>query len=158
MFYYNEFKSLFHHHKTCFRTMSFFQRLLHALGYTRSERRLTFQLDQTMAQSLRKLAEQEQRTPDDIAADLLSFALAQRHAADENLARWRSLSPREQQVAALACLNYTNRQIASLLVISPETVKTHVRNVLRKFGLHSKAELRQALADWDFSAWQETLT
>jgi len=56
-------------------------------------------------------------------------------------------------VAALICLNYTNRQIASHFVISTETAKTHVANALRKFGLHSKAELRRALADWDFSAW-----
>jgi DNA-binding CsgD family transcriptional regulator len=56
-------------------------------------------------------------------------------------------------VAALTRLNFTNRQIAARLMITPETAKTHVRNVLRKFDLHSKAELRRALADWDFSAW-----
>jgi DNA-binding CsgD family transcriptional regulator len=50
-------------------------------------------------------------------------------------------------------LNFTNRQIAARLQITPETVKTHVRNVLHKFDLHSKAELRRSLADWDFSAW-----
>jgi two-component system response regulator NreC len=136
--------------------MSLLQRLLRALGYTPSSR-LTFDMDQVLLESLHEIAEQEQRTTQDVATDLLSFALAHRHAADENLLRWRSLSPREQQVAALACLNYTNRQIAARLVISPETVKTHVRNVLRKFGLHSKAELRQALVDWDFSVWSDTL-
>jgi DNA-binding CsgD family transcriptional regulator len=72
---------------------------------------------------------------------------------DGLLARWGFLSAREQQVAALTCLNFTNRQIAARLRITPETAKTHVRNVLRKFDLHSKAELRRALADWDFSAW-----
>jgi two-component system nitrate/nitrite response regulator NarP len=63
------------------------------------------------------------------------------------------LSPREQQVVALTCLNLTNRQIAAKLVITPETAKTHVRNILRKFNLHSKVELREALSDWDFSDW-----
>ena len=48
----------------------------------------------------------------------------------------------------------TNRQIAARLVLSPETVKTHLRSVLHKFGLRSKAELRQALAGWDFSGWE----
>ncbi len=133
--------------------MSFVTRLLRSLGYSRPAR-LAFHMDQALDQSLRQLAEQEQRNPEDVAADLLSFALAQRHAADENLERWRSLSPREQQVAALACLSYTNRQIAARLVISPETVKTHVRNILHKFGLRSKSELRQALAEWDFGAWE----
>lgn len=134
--------------------MSVLRRLLRALGYTRPER-LTFELDQALVQSLQELSEQEQRPAQALVSDLLSFALEQRHAADENLARWRSLSPREQQVAALACLNYTNRQIAARLVISPETVKTHMRNLLRKFDLHSKVELRQALAEWDFNAWDQ---
>ena len=95
------------------------------------------------------------RSTEAVASDLLTFALAQRRAAGENLACWRSLTPREQQIAALACMNYTNRQIAAHLFISPETVKTHMRNVLRKFDLHSKAELRQTLGDWDFSSWAE---
>jgi DNA-binding CsgD family transcriptional regulator len=56
-------------------------------------------------------------------------------------------------VTALTCLGYTNRQIAARLVLSPETVKTHLRNVLRKFDLPTKAELRRALADWDFGDW-----
>jgi len=134
--------------------MSLLERLLKLFGYSRTPR-LTFDMDQTLIQSVQTLAEQEKRAADEVAADLLTFALAQRRAADDNLDRWHSLTPREQQVAALACLNYTNRQIAAQLVISPETVKTHMRNTLRKFDLHSKAELRQILADWDFSGWSE---
>jgi DNA-binding CsgD family transcriptional regulator len=45
--------------------------------------------------------------------------------------------------------------MASHLDISVETVKTHVANTLRKFDLHSKADLRVSLAGWDFSAWRE---
>jgi len=56
-------------------------------------------------------------------------------------------------VAALACLNFTNRQIAARLSISPQTVKSHMRNLLLRFELHSKVELRQVLSDWDFSEW-----
>jgi DNA-binding NarL/FixJ family response regulator len=129
-----------------------FQQLWRAITRPNSSR-LTFQMDQALADSLRDLAKREQRPPEDLAQDLLSFALQERRHADENLKHWQGLSPREQQVAALACLNYTNRQIAALLVISPETVKTHIRNILQKFDLRSKAQLRQALSDWDFSAW-----
>ncbi len=57
-------------------------------------------------------------------------------------------------MAALLCLNYTNRQVAARLGLSPETVKTHTRNLLAKFQLRTRAELRRALADWDFSAWE----
>ena len=134
--------------------MSILQRILKSIGYTRSPQ-LTFEMDQALVESLQEIADQEERSTEAVASDLLTFALAQRRAAGENLACWRSLTPREQQIAALACINYTNRQIAAHLFISPETVKTHMRNVLRKFDLHSKAELRQTLGDWDFSSWTE---
>jgi len=45
----------------------------------------------------------------------------------------------------------TNRQIAAALVISPETVKTHLRHTLEKFELRSKADLRLLLRDLDSS-------
>ena len=53
----------------------------------------------------------------------------------------------ERQVVLLTRRGLTNRQIAAALVISPETVKTHVRHALEKFGLSSKAELRLLLLD-----------
>lgn len=133
--------------------MPFWQRLLRLLGLSRPAR-LNLKVDRSLIQSLENLAQREQRAEKELAAELLSMALVQRKTAEINLARWEALSPREQQVAALVCLGFTNRQIADHLVVSHETVKTHVRNVLYKFDLRSKAELRQALADWDFSAWQ----
>jgi DNA-binding CsgD family transcriptional regulator len=132
--------------------MSLRDYVMRFLGYAQSSRRV-FYFDDELVQSLRSLAAVERRTEDEVAADLLSFALAQRGAAEKNLQRWRALTPREQEVVALTCLDYTNRQIASRLTISPETVKTHIRNAQLKFGMRSKAELRQVLADWDFSGW-----
>lgn len=132
--------------------MTLFQRLLSAFGYRRPPR-LSLSIEPGMMETLHELADQEQQRPETVARELLASGLAQRRMSDRQLERWRRLSPREQQVAALACLNYTNRQIAAQLVISPETVKTHVRNVLRKFDLNSKIQLRQALTHWDFSAW-----
>ena len=104
--------------------------------------------------ALQELADQEQRPAEEVHADLLAAALAQQHTHHERWQRWQFLSPREQQVTALCCLRYTNRQIAARLCVSVETVKTHMHNILVKFSLHSKAELRLALTDWDFSAWE----
>ena len=115
--------------------------------------RQVLQLDLPLIESLQDLAEREQRTKEAVATDLLSLALQQRQAAEANLQCWGLLSPREQEVAALVCLNYTNAQIAARLNISPSTVKTHVSNVLRKFGLGRRADLRLVLAEWDFSAF-----
>jgi DNA-binding CsgD family transcriptional regulator len=108
-----------------------------------------------IGQALRELAQSEMRPEDQIAADLLVDAIARHQAAEANLLRWRALTPREQEVSALTCLNLTNVEIADHLMISPETVKTHIRNVLSKFKLHSKHELRENLIDWDFSTWAE---
>ncbi len=130
------------------------QRLRQAFRASRFGRR-SFDLDQELIQELRVLAEQEQRPAEDLALDLLASAIDQKHASQELIQCWRTLTQRQQQVAAYACLNMTNRQIAARLMLSPETVKTHLRNALYKFDVHSKAELRALLADWDFSAWEQ---
>jgi DNA-binding NarL/FixJ family response regulator len=134
--------------------MKFWQRLLRALGYTPLPR-LSFRADQEIIQSLQELAEREQRQAGEMAADLLSQALARRQLQGDLLERWEALSGREQQVAALICQGYTNRQIAARLGVSPDTVKIYVSNVLRKFGLGSRTELRQALSGWDFGDWPD---
>jgi len=52
-----------------------------------------------------------------------------------------ALSPREKEVAVLVTQDMTNRQIASELTLSEHTVATHVRNVLKKLGLHSRNQI-----------------
>jgi DNA-binding CsgD family transcriptional regulator len=134
--------------------MKFWKNLSRPLGKN-PEIKQTYRFDETLVLALRTLAKRQQRPEEEVAAELLGFALEQRQTADLYLRYWQSLTPREQEVAALACRSYTNQQVSKLLTISPETVKTHLRNILGKFGLHRKFELIQALANWDFSAWEE---
>lgn len=133
--------------------MSTLNRLLTLLGLKRDSGPRYFELDETLHTALTNLADQEQRPEEEIHADLLATALAQRYAHNELRQRWESLSPRERDVTALTCLGYTNRQIAAKLRVSPDTVKGYVRQVLIKFHLHSKDELRMLLSLWDFSKW-----
>jgi DNA-binding NarL/FixJ family response regulator len=133
---------------------SLWRGLFSDLGLMRSSRRV-YAYDAELVQAVRELAIQERRSEEEVAAELLSLALVHKDASESRLRTWNSLSYREQQVAALTCLNCTNRQIASRLRISPATVATHMRNVLYKFKLHGKSELRQALSDWDFNAWKD---
>jgi DNA-binding CsgD family transcriptional regulator len=132
--------------------MTLLQRLLRTIGLTRPAR-LSFRMDEELAESLREMAYSQRRPQAELATDLLSEGLLRRQEEEKKLEYWRSLSPREQEVVALVCLNYTNRQIAERLVISPETVKSHVANMLRKFDLRRRSDLRQYLDNWDFSAW-----
>ncbi len=54
------------------------------------------------------------------------------------------LSPREVDVVRLIAAGRSNREIADALFVSPSTVISHVRSVLAKLGLDSRA----AVAAW----------
>jgi DNA-binding NarL/FixJ family response regulator len=99
------------------------------------------------------LVEQQQRSPDEVISILVASELAQQSEQQELLQHWYLLTPREQDVAALACLGYNNPEIASILNVTRETVKSHMSNTLGKFGFSSRAELKVMLRGWDFSAW-----
>jgi PAS domain S-box-containing protein len=53
----------------------------------------------------------------------------------------RELSPREREVVHLVALGAAGPEIADELQISPETVRTHVRNAMEKLGARSRAHL-----------------
>jgi DNA-binding NarL/FixJ family response regulator len=133
--------------------MSIINSFWHWINPTDRRQLLVLELDAANAQYLAQIAASSESSRQEVAQDLLKTALVDRQVAEKNLGRWRALTPRQQQVAALACLNFTNRQIAAKLNISPQTVKAHMRNLLHRFDLHSKSELRQALENWDFSNW-----
>ncbi|MGD2049752.1 MAG: helix-turn-helix transcriptional regulator [Chloroflexota bacterium] len=110
-------------------------------------------VDADLLALLEQLAAEERRAVDEVAGELLWNAVAERYTAVENFQPWDELTPREKETAALACLGYTNREMAALMVISTNTVKTHMRHVLRKFRVSNKSELREVLAGWDFAGW-----
>jgi two-component system response regulator DevR len=52
-----------------------------------------------------------------------------------------ALSEREEEVLALVGRGWSNQEIGRQLYISATTVKFHLRNIMRKLGVHRRAEL-----------------
>ncbi|MGI8713645.1 MAG: LuxR C-terminal-related transcriptional regulator [Solirubrobacteraceae bacterium] len=56
------------------------------------------------------------------------------------------LTPQELQIAVLLVDGKTTREAATALFLSPKTIEYHLRHVYQKLAIHSRDELRQALA------------
>src|SRR5271169_4230809 len=137
--------------------MSILDRLLFLIGLRPNAGSRTYEISESLQTTLTTLAKHESRPVDELIPDLLAAGLIQYRTTDELWPKWESLSPRERDVAALACLGYTNSQIGARLGTSTETIKTQMRAVLRKFEVETRSQLRMVLSGWDFSAWNTKL-
>ncbi|MDO5054724.1 MAG: response regulator [Pasteurella oralis] len=70
-----------------------------------------------------------------ILSDSIKDALLERQTATDPM---YSLTDREMDVLRLIATGLSNKQIAGQLFISEETVKVHIRNLLRKLNVHSR--------------------
>lgn len=122
---------------------------------SRDEEPRVFLQDEELIVFIKDVAKQQKRAEEEIVAEFTKAGLNQFLDQNELENRWKSLSHREQQVIALICLGYRNYEIANILVIAPETVKTHLQRIFNKFQLRSSRELRLALKDWNFRDWWE---
>jgi DNA-binding CsgD family transcriptional regulator len=120
----------------------------------RDETRVFLQ-DEELIAMIKEVAKQESRAEEEIVAEFTKVGLNQFLSQSELDQRWLSLSHREQQVVSLICLGHRNYEIANILGIAPETVKTHLQRIFDKFHLRSSRELRLALKDWNFRDWWE---
>jgi two-component system response regulator NreC len=65
-----------------------------------------------------------------------------RQLADKGITdRYEALSGREREIFQLIAEGKTNKEIASLLSVSPSTVETHRAHIMEKLDLHSAAEI-----------------
>ncbi len=71
---------------------------------------------------------------------LLQQVSKERAARRDAQALLEELTEREREILQLLAEGMRNEGIANKLFISPQTVQTHVRNLLSKLGVHSKLE------------------
>lgn len=132
--------------------MSIRQRLHEFLG---AEQPLSpfIQIHPDLLPTIEIIALQDNSSLEAVVNNLLHFALSEHQQAEDSLKMWQQLTPREREITALIWLGLTNPQISQELSISPNTVKTHIKNILSKFNIHSKEALREKLAMLDLSDW-----
>jgi DNA-binding NarL/FixJ family response regulator len=82
----------------------------------------------------------ETLVPPRMLGPLLTRLVARRRLGDEAHRRSEKLTRREKEVLALLASGADNNSIAQRLVISPQTARTHVQNLLTKLEVHSRLE------------------
>jgi DNA-binding NarL/FixJ family response regulator len=65
----------------------------------------------------------------------------------DTFTRFSNLTSREQEIAKAILQGLSSQEIADRLFISLHTVQTHRKNLFRKLGVHSAAELIRLLHD-----------
>ncbi|WP_201372406.1 LuxR C-terminal-related transcriptional regulator [Ktedonobacter robiniae] len=119
--------------------------VLHVLTQTRSEgyQRLFLDEGQPMETLLKAVVPQLQDLALATYVRTLLHAFASKHrvpGTEESLLQAGSLSPQEQRVLHYLCAGNTYDEIAQILVVSSNTIKTQVRSIYRKLGVNRRAE------------------
>lgn len=78
--------------------------------------------------------------PPRMLGPLLSSLLRRKKEYDRAHDRLARLTRREREVLALLADGADNDDIARILVISPQTARTHIQNILGKLSVHSRLE------------------
>ena len=114
-----------------------------------------FSYEGHFATTLTEIARRQNRERSEVLENILRAGVDEILRGETYTAAWDSLSPREKEVTALICMWYSSYQIADILYISYDTVRTHSKHIYVKFNLKRK-ELREALKDWRFAEWWES--
>jgi RNA polymerase sigma factor (sigma-70 family) len=76
----------------------------------------------------------------DTLARLLPEMMREKEAREEAERLLDRLTPREREILELSARGLRTAEVARRLSISPQTVQTHVRNILAKLRVHSKLQ------------------
>lgn len=114
--------------------------LLHAVQAGASGFLARSSLLRELVEAARRLRSGRMAIPDHLLPGLIKSLVQRRRERIDAMPRMSTLTGRERQVLGLLASGAGNELIGQLLVISPETARTHVRNALAKLGVHSRLE------------------
>ena len=106
-----------------------------ALGYATSTSSLA-----DLIEDMQGVVGGEARVPRLMLGGLLRSLITRERKSSDMLDRYASLSRRERETLGLLARGLDHTAIAEQLVISPQTARTHIQNVLGKLGVHSRLE------------------
>ena len=93
-----------------------------------------------LVEAIRAVRAGDMVVPQGLVGPLIRYLLSRQGERTAALLVVAKLSPREREVLSLLGRGVDNRTIAETLLISPQTARTHVQNILGKLRVHSRAE------------------
>jgi DNA-binding NarL/FixJ family response regulator len=93
-----------------------------------------------IASTVRRAHRGEALHPPDEVEGAMRRLRHRRDQDDDGARRLERLTPREVQILGLMAEGQTPEEITGTLGMSPNTLRTHMQNVLTKLGVHSKME------------------
>lgn len=93
-----------------------------------------------IAEAVRLVHSGQSMIPPHMASQLIAEFSRLSNEPAKDAAPGPRLTDRELEVLALVARGKANKEIATMLFISENTVKNHVRNILEKLQLHSRVE------------------
>jgi DNA-binding NarL/FixJ family response regulator len=87
--------------------------------------------------------------PRQMLGGLLRDLIDKRRRDDERFQRYNLLTKREREILGLLGKGQDQDDIARTLVISPQTARTHIQNILTKLEVHSRMEAVSFAHDLD---------
>jgi len=103
--------------------------------------------------TIHKVSQGEVVIPPDRLVELLRRVSFKRRVMTQGAQIWERLTPREHEVLSCLARGKSGELIAEELSITPLTVRTHIRNLMSKLGVHSRLEavsyaVNNGLIDW----------
>jgi len=97
---------------------------------------------------VRGVARGETWLPPAETGNVLSLLMTQRDRREDGNRMLALLTPRERQVLSYLAEGDSRNQIAERLNLTPNTVRTHLQNILAKLGVHSTMEAVALTRAW----------